>query len=153
MQGRSEDQRELLHAESIAGHLMKSGSVFTLLASQSSGAVPGRDVPGPVPIGSWSAVGAGRRDAAVIVLQTLHGLSDSETVDAVTFDLRWKAAVGWPVNAAADDAVATQDTVTQLIAAVRKVRCVVPDAAEVVAQSPRRTTTMIRRRAGEHDRR
>jgi len=140
--------------------------------------------------------------AAVIVLQTLHGLSDSETVDAVTFDPRWKAAVGWPVNAAAfhattltywrrrlaassepnriftafqqviaatgalkgktrraldstvlDDAVATQDTVTQLIAAVRKVRCEVPDAAEVVAQSPRSTTTTIRRRTGEHDRR
>ncbi len=33
-----------------------------------------------------------------------------------------------------DDAVATQDTVTQLIAAVRKVRGEVPDAAEVVAQ-------------------
>jgi len=121
--------------------------------------------------------------AAVIVLQTLHGLSDSETTDAVTFDLRWKAAIGWPVTAAAfhdttltywrrrlaaskdpnriftavqqviresgalkgktrraldstvlDDAVATQDTVTQLIAAVRKVRREVPGAATVVAQ-------------------
>ena len=33
-----------------------------------------------------------------------------------------------------DDAVATQDTVTQLIAAIRQVRRVVPDAATVVAQ-------------------
>ena len=120
--------------------------------------------------------------ASVIVLQTLHGLSDSETTDAVTFDLRWKAAIGWPVTARAfhdttltywrrrlaasadpnrifhvvqrviaetgalkgksrraldstvlDDAVATQDTVTQLIAAVRKVRRLVPGAAAVVA--------------------
>ena len=39
--------------------------------------------------------------ASVILLQTLHGLSDSETTDAVTFDLRWKAAIGWPVTAAA----------------------------------------------------
>jgi len=39
--------------------------------------------------------------AAVIMLQALHGLSDSETVDAVTFDLRWKAASGLPVTAAA----------------------------------------------------
>jgi len=31
--------------------------------------------------------------AAVIVLQTLNGMSDGETVDAVTFDLRWKTAV------------------------------------------------------------
>ncbi len=33
LQGRSEDQRELLDAELVAGHLMKSGSVFTFLAS------------------------------------------------------------------------------------------------------------------------
>ena len=39
--------------------------------------------------------------AAVIVLQALHGLSDGETADAVTFDLRWKAACGLPVTAAA----------------------------------------------------
>lgn len=31
--------------------------------------------------------------AAVITLQALHGLSDSETVDAVTFDLRGRRAV------------------------------------------------------------
>ena len=39
--------------------------------------------------------------AAVITLQALHGLSDSETVDAVTFDLRWKTACGMPVSAGA----------------------------------------------------
>jgi hypothetical protein len=37
--------------------------------------------------------------ASVIVLQTLHGMSDSETTDAITFDLRRKAAVGWPFTA------------------------------------------------------
>jgi hypothetical protein len=110
----------------------------------------------------------------LIVLQTLNGFSDAEAVEAVTFDLRWKAACGLAVTAAAlhpttltvwrgrlrhsqrpnrifdavravvaetgvltgktrraldstilDDAVATQDTVTQLIAAIRRVagRC------------------------------
>ena len=39
--------------------------------------------------------------AAVITLQTLHGLSDGETVDAVTFDLRWKASCGLPVTVGA----------------------------------------------------
>jgi hypothetical protein len=39
--------------------------------------------------------------ASVITLQALHGLSDNETVDAVTFDLRWKAACGLPVTAGA----------------------------------------------------
>ena len=121
--------------------------------------------------------------ASVITLQALHGLSDSETVDAVTFDLRWKAACGLPVTAGAfhattltywrrrlaasdspnrifeavksvvaatgaltgktrraldstvlDDAVATQDTVTQLIGAIRRVRREVPGAAEVIAE-------------------
>jgi IS5 family transposase len=120
--------------------------------------------------------------AAVITLQALHGLSDSETVDAVTFDLRWKAACGLAVTDAAfhattltywrrrlaastspnrifeavkavvaatgaltgksrraldstvlDDAVATQDTVTQLIGAIRRVRREVPGAGEVIA--------------------
>jgi hypothetical protein len=120
--------------------------------------------------------------AAVIVLQALHGLSDADTVEEVTFDLRWKAACGLPVSAPGfhpstltywrrrlaasdrpnrifevvkavvaetgaitgktrraldstvlDDAVATQDTVIQLIAAIRRVRREVPGAGEVVA--------------------
>jgi hypothetical protein len=37
--------------------------------------------------------------AAVIVLQTLHGLSDLDAADAVTFDLRWMAACGIAVDA------------------------------------------------------
>lgn len=121
--------------------------------------------------------------AAVITLQALHGLSDSETVDAVTFDLRWKTACGMAVTATAfhattltywrrrlaasqapnrifdavktviaetgvlagktrraldstvlDDAVATQDTVTQLIGAIRRVRREVPGSAEVIVE-------------------
>jgi hypothetical protein len=119
--------------------------------------------------------------AAVLVLQALEGRSDREATEALTFDLRWKAACGWPVAVAGfhatvltywrrrlarstrpdrifdavravvgatgaltgktrrvldstvlEDAVATQDTVIQLIAAIRRVRRVVPGAAEVV---------------------
>jgi hypothetical protein len=32
VQGRSEDQRDLLDVESVAGHLLKPGSVFAFLA-------------------------------------------------------------------------------------------------------------------------
>jgi Transposase DDE domain/Transposase domain (DUF772) len=120
--------------------------------------------------------------AAVLVLQALEGRSDREAAEALTFDLRWKAACGWPVGAAAfhptvltywrrrlaaserpnrifdavrevvaatgalsgktrraldstvlEDAVATQDTVTQLIAAIRRVGREVPGAVEVIA--------------------
>ncbi len=33
MQGRPLDERELLDAESVAGHLVEAGSVFALLAA------------------------------------------------------------------------------------------------------------------------
>jgi len=33
MPGRSEDQRDLLDVESVAGHLLEPGSVFALLAA------------------------------------------------------------------------------------------------------------------------
>jgi hypothetical protein len=121
--------------------------------------------------------------ASVIVLQTLNNLSDAEAMEAVTFDLRWKAACGLAVTAEGfhptmltvwrgrlrrsqrpnrildavrevvsqtgvlvgktrraldstilDDAVATQDTVTQLVAAIRRVAREVPGAAEVIAE-------------------
>uniref|UniRef100_UPI000C264B74 IS1182 family transposase n=1 Tax=Geodermatophilus chilensis TaxID=2035835 RepID=UPI000C264B74 len=120
--------------------------------------------------------------AAVLVLQALEGRSDREATEALTFDLRWKAACGLSVEAAAfhptvltywrrrlaasprpnrmfdavrevvratgaltgksrraldstilEDAVSTQDTVIQLITAIRRVRREVPGAATVVA--------------------
>ena len=120
--------------------------------------------------------------AAVMTLQALHDYSDRETAEAVRFDVRWKVAIGAPlddpgfdpsslvywrqaageVGAAAPgqrrgqdgdradrdpegrrrravdstilaDAVATQDTVTQLVAAIRRVAREVPGAAEQIA--------------------
>ena len=181
VQGHSDDQRELLDVESLAGHLIQSGSVFGFLAAHRSRLFPpelfedlfanrrGRpSVPGEVV-------------ATVLVLQALQGLSDREAVEALTFDLRWKAACGlavtdrafdpstltyWRRRLAAssrperifevvaaviaetgavanktrraldstilDDAVARQDTVTQLIAAIRRVAREIDGAAEIV---------------------
>lgn len=119
--------------------------------------------------------------ASVIVLQALYGYSDRDAVGALTFDLRWKAACGYAVDAKGfdastltywrrrlaasdrpqrvfevvrdvvahsgalkaktrraldstvlDDAVARQDTVTQLVAQVRRVAREVPGAQVVV---------------------
>jgi hypothetical protein len=183
MQGRSEDQRELLDAESVAGHLLKPGSVFAFLAEHRQRLFADELFADLFPSGRGRPSVPADVMASVIVLQTLHGMSDSETTEAVTFDLRWKAAIGWPVTAKAfhdtaltywrrrlaasaepnrifqvvqqviaetgalkgktrraldstvlDDAVATQDTVTQLIAAIRRVRREVPGAEQVVAQ-------------------
>ncbi|WP_246528140.1 transposase, partial [Pseudarthrobacter albicanus] len=38
---------------------------------------------------------------SVLVLQALEGLSDRGTAEALTFDLRWKAACGYGLNEAA----------------------------------------------------
>jgi hypothetical protein len=182
VQGRSGWQRELLDVESVAGHLLRPGSVFAFLAGHRRELFPDELFADLFPSGRGRPSVPADVMASVITLQALHGLSDAETVDAVAFDLRWKAACGLPVTAGAfhpttltvwrrrlaasgrpnrifeavkavvaqtgalagktrraldstvlDDAVATQDTVTQLIGAIRRVRREVPGAADVVA--------------------
>jgi IS5 family transposase len=182
VQGRSDVQRELLDAESVAGHLLKADSVFAFLAAHRAELFPDEMFADLFPSGRGRPSMPAEVMASVITLQALYGLSDGETVDAVTFDLRWKAACGLPVTAGAfhattltywrrrlaasdrpdrifeavksvvaatgalagktrraldstvlDDAVATQDTVIQLIAAIRRVRREVSGAAEVIA--------------------
>ncbi|MCB5274199.1 hypothetical protein BJG92_01728 [Arthrobacter sp. SO5] len=182
MQGREDAQRGYLDVEALAGELLVPGSVFAFLAGHRGRLFPdsmmedlfpsrrGRpSVPAPV-IGS------------VLVLQALQGLSDRETAEALTFDLRWKAACGygltdrafhpstltyWRKRLAAsgnphrvmeaiaevvtetgvlngrrrravdstvlDDAVARQDTVTQLIAGVRRFGREIPGGQDLIA--------------------
>ena len=182
MQGRVQDQRDFWDVESLVGHLLPAGGVFGFLAEQRLRLFPAEMFDDLFPSGRGRPSIPPDVVAAVIVLQTLHGLSDREAADAVSFDLRWKAACGIAVDAAAfhpttltywrrrlaasgrphrifevvrqliiqtgavkgktrraldstivDDAVARQDTITQLIAAVRRVAREVPDAARVVA--------------------
>jgi IS5 family transposase len=182
VQGRATGQRELLDVDSVAGHLLKPGSGFAFLAMHRRELFPDEMFADLFPTGRGRPSVPADVMASVITLQALHGLSDAETVDAVTYDLRWKAACGLPVTAVAfhattltywrrrlarsgrpnrifeavklvvaetgvltgktrraldstilDDAVATQDTVTQLIAAIRRVRRDVAGAAEVIA--------------------
>lgn len=168
--------------ESVAGHLLKPGSVFAFLAEHRGRLFPDGMFADLFPSGRGRPSLPGDVMATVITLQALHGLSDAETVEAVTFDLRWKAACGMAVTASGfhpttltvwrarlrasaepnrifdavktviaetgvltgktrraldstvlDDAVATQDTVTQVIAAIRRVGREVPGAAAVIA--------------------
>jgi len=176
----------LLDVESVAGHLLKPGSVFAFLAEHRRELFPDEMFADLFPRRRGRPSVPADVMAAVITLQALNGLSDSETVDAVTFDLRWKAACGLAVTAGAfhattltywrrrlaasdrpnrifeavrevvartgvlagktrraldstvlDDAVATQDTVIQLIGAVRRVAREVPEAAAVIAEQCR----------------
>ena len=183
MQGRADPQREILDVESVAGHLLPAGGMFAFLAAHRRELFPDDMFADLFPSRRGRPSIPADVVASVIVLQTLHGLSDSEAVEAVTFDLRWKAACGlavttpgfhptvltyWRRRLAAsarprrifdvvgqvvaqtgvlagktrraldstvlDDAVATQDTVTQLIAAIRRVARVVPGVAAVIAE-------------------
>jgi IS5 family transposase len=183
MQGRSDGQRDVFDVESVAGHLLPAGSVFAFLAEHRMRLFPGDMFEDLFPSGRARPSIAPDVVASVIVLQTLHGLSDREAAEAVTFDLRWKAACGIAIDAGSfhpttltywrrrlaasqrphrifevvrevivetgavrgrqrramdstvlDDAVARQDTVTQLIAAIRRVvRDVVLDGHGVAA--------------------
>ena len=101
MQGRSRVQRELLDVESVAGHLLEPGSVFVFLAGHRQRLFPAEMFEDLFPSGRGRPSLPPDVVAAVIVLQTLHGLSDREAAEAVTFDLRWKAACGVAVDAGA----------------------------------------------------
>jgi Transposase DDE domain/Transposase domain (DUF772) len=182
MQGRSRLDRELLDAESIAGDLVPAGSVFAFLAAHRRELFPDSFTADLFTSSTGRPSLPADVVGSVLVLKELHDLSDTQTADALAFDIRWKVACGrsltqagfdpstlvyWRRRIAAserpdrvfdavaeviaasgilrgrrkrcvdstvfDDAVATQDTVTQLVAAVRRVARVVPGAAEVIA--------------------
>lgn len=185
MQGRDDGQRQLLDVEAWAGHLLAPGSVFAFLASHRQELFPDDGFADLFPSGRGRPSIPAAVIASVLVLQTIHNLSDRETAEAVTFDLRWKAACGFAVTQAGfhpsvltywrrrlaasdrpqrifdavaeviaetgalsnrrrravdstilDDAVARQDTVTQLIAQIRRVGREIPATRELIAALP-----------------
>ncbi len=103
MQGRSDDQRELLDVESVAGHLIRPGSVFGFLAEHRARLFPPQLFDDLFPSRRGRPSVPGEVIATVLVLQALQGLSDCEAVEALTFDLRWKAACGLAVTDTAFD--------------------------------------------------
>jgi hypothetical protein len=183
MQGFERADRQFLDAAAVAGHLVPAGSVFAFLAAHRAEVFPDADY-----ADLFAPPGVGRPSipatqmAVVMTLQALCDYSDREAAEAVRFDMRWKVAVGAPLDdpgfdpstlvywrnriakserphrvndavrkvigqtgvlrgrrrRAVDstilaDAVATQDTVTQLVAAVRRVAREVPGAKETIA--------------------
>lgn len=171
-----------MDAVAVSGHLLPSGSVYAFLAEHRRELFPDAMFADLFPSALGRPSVPADVVAAVLLLQALEGRSDRDATEALTFDLRWKAACGWPVAAAGfhptvltywrrrlarsarpnrifdavrevvaatgalsgrtrraldstvlEDAVATQDTVIQLIAAIRRVRREVPGAAQVIA--------------------
>ncbi|HEY2263433.1 MAG TPA: IS1182 family transposase [Streptosporangiaceae bacterium] len=169
--------------DTAVGQLVPAGSMFAFLAAHRAEVFPDADY-----ADLFAPPGVGRpslpatRMAAVLTLQVLHDYSDREAAGAARFDVRWKVAIGAPLDdpgfdpsslvywrnriarsarphrisdavrkiveetgvlrgrrrRAVDstvlaDAVATQDTVTQLVSAIRKVAREVPGAAGQIA--------------------
>src|SRR6266568_5022351 len=91
--------RQLLDAEMLAGHLVPAGSMFAFLAAHRAGVFPDADY-----ADLFAPPGVGRPSlpatqmAAVLTLQVLHDYSDRETAEAARFDVRWKVAIGAPLD-------------------------------------------------------
>ena len=182
MQGREDAQRGYLDVEALAGELLAPGSVFAFLAKHRGRLFPDSMMEDLFPSGRGRPSVPAPVIGSVLVLQALQGLSDRETAEALTYDLRWKAACGYGLADTAfhpstltywrrrlagsgnphrimeaiadvvaetgvlvgkrrravdstvlDDAVARQDTVTQMIAAVRRFGRDVPGGKNLVA--------------------
>ncbi|MEJ1180424.1 MULTISPECIES: transposase [unclassified Pseudarthrobacter] len=101
MQGRKDAQRGYLDVKALAAELLAPGSVIAFLARHRERLFPDSMMEDLFP----SQRGRPSVSAAVIgsalVLQTLQGLSDRETAEALTYDLRWKVACGHGLTDAA----------------------------------------------------
>ena len=73
VQGRSDSQRELLDAESVAGHLLKAGSVFAFLAAHRRELFPDAMFADLFPTGRGRPSVPADVMAAVITLQACTG--------------------------------------------------------------------------------
>ena len=169
-------------AGEVAGQLVPPGSVFAFLAEHRTELFPDSFTADLFPSRTGRPSLPADLVGSVLVLKELYDLSDTQTADALKFDIRWKVACGrsllqtsfdpsvlvyWRRRIAAsqrpdrvfdavaqliaetgilrgrrkrcvdstvfDDAVATMDTVSQLVAAMRKVARVVDGAGEAIA--------------------
>src|SRR6266516_4479974 len=122
----SDDQ---LDAASWCGHLVPDGSVYAFLAGHRHELFPPELFADVVRQGGGHPSVPAEVIATVMVLQALEGLADREVVEQTgVLTGRGRRVLDSTILA---DAVATQDTVTQLVAAVRRVRRLVGQAREV----------------------
>src|SRR3954462_5880807 len=98
MQGTSPAQHGGMGAEAWLDGRLPAGSVYAFLAEHRRELFP--DVAFadlfPSPLGRPSV--PAEVVASVLVLQALEGLPGRGEVEALPFDLGWKAATGWPVD-------------------------------------------------------
>jgi hypothetical protein len=99
MQGIERADQQLLDAAALAGHLIPAGSMFAFLAAHRAELFPDSDY-----ADLFAPPGVGRPSipatqmAVVLTLQALHDYSDRDTAEAIRFDVRWKVAIGAPLD-------------------------------------------------------
>src|SRR5258705_2884652 len=98
MQGVERADRELLDAEALVGHLVAEGSMFAFLAAHRQDLFGDKEFEDLLPSGRGRPSIAASVMASILVLQTLHDLSDRETTEAARCDLRWKVATGMALD-------------------------------------------------------
>ncbi|NVM97029.1 IS1182 family transposase [Arthrobacter wenxiniae] len=182
MQGIEAAQRGYLDVESLAGELLAPGSAYAFLAEHRSELFPDSMMEDLFPSKRGRPSIPASVIGTVLVLQALEGLSDRAAAEALTYDLRWKAACGYGLTETAfhptalvhwrnrlrasdsphrineavaqvitatgvlagrhrravdstvfQDAVARQDTITQLIAVIRRFGRVMEHGATLMA--------------------
>ena len=94
MQGRSRQDRELLDAGELAGHLVPAGSVFAFLAGHRRELFPDSFTADLFESRTGRPSLPADLIGSVLVLQALYDLSDGQAAEAVKFDIRWKVACG-----------------------------------------------------------
>src|SRR5260370_4180071 len=98
MLGVERADRELLDAQALVGHLVAESSLFAFLAAHRQDLFGDQEFEDLFPSGRGRPSIPASVMASILVLQTLHDLSDREAAEAARGDLRWKVATGMALD-------------------------------------------------------
>jgi hypothetical protein len=98
VQGVERVDRELLDAGALVGHVVPEGSMFAFLAAHRQDVFADGEFEDLFPSGRGRPSIPASVMASILVLQTLHDLSDREAAEAARCDLRWKVATGMALD-------------------------------------------------------
>jgi len=102
MQGKEREDRQLMDAGALVGHLVPAGSMFAFLAGHRQELFGDEDFADLFPSGKGRPSVPASVMASVMVLQVLqvlHDYSDAEAAEAARCGGRWRAGFRWIIGA------------------------------------------------------